>query len=91
MSNAKANSGIQTAILKVGGQAALAAKLKVKQPAISYYLYKRCPAEKAIEIERLTGVPRAAIRPDLFQSTGKQKNVSKKDRPLRSHQKKKAA
>lgn len=74
----KGNAGIQSAIVKLGGQAALAAKLGVKQPAISYYLYKRCPAEKAIEIERLTGVPRSKIRPDLFQ-TGKLKSGRKKN------------
>lgn len=78
MSIPKANSGIQRAILAVGGQVALAEKLGVKQPAISYYLYKRCPAEKAILIEKITGVPRAEIRPDLFLTKGRKKNAANK-------------
>lgn len=78
MSIAKGNTGIQRAILVVGGQAALAELLGVKQPAISYYLYKRCPAEKAIQIEKLTGVPREEIRPDLFTVKDKKKGAGKK-------------
>lgn len=28
---------------------------------------RRVPAERAVEIERLTGIPREQLRPDLFQ------------------------
>lgn len=79
MGTPEANNGIKRAILAVGGQAALAQKLGVKQPAISYYLYKRCPAEKAILIEKITGVPRSEIRPDLF-TKDKQKGGNRKNK-----------
>jgi DNA-binding transcriptional regulator YdaS (Cro superfamily) len=66
---AKANQGVVKAIAVAGGQNALAAALGVSQPTISYYLYQRCPAEKAIEIEIITRVPREEIRPDLFKGS----------------------
>lgn len=79
------NLGVERAIMLVGGQVALAKKLGVKQPAISYYLYQRCPAEKAIAIEELTGIGRAEIRPDLFNKVktakGADKKISRRPRP----------
>lgn len=62
----KSNPGIRRAIAVAGGQEQLAALLGVKQPMISYYLYKKCPAEVAKRIEEKTGINRREIRPDLF-------------------------
>lgn len=60
------NEGVAEAVLLVGGQDRLAEILGVSQPMIHKYLCVRCPAERAVQIERLIGVPRAKIRPDLF-------------------------
>jgi len=63
----KGNKGILLAIEKAGSQQKLADMLKCTQPNIFYWLYSRCPAEKAIEIEKKLGIERHLIRPDLFK------------------------
>ena len=60
------NKGVAEALVLVGGQERLAELLGVSQPMIHKYLCIRCPAERAVQIERLIGVPREKIRPDLF-------------------------
>jgi DNA-binding transcriptional regulator YdaS (Cro superfamily) len=42
----------------------LAAKLGISPSAISQW--HRVPAERTIDIERLTGIPRHDLRPDLY-------------------------
>ena len=49
---------------KVGGMAQLAEKLGIARQAI--YQWSRIPAERVVEVERITGVPRVELRPDLF-------------------------
>jgi DNA-binding transcriptional regulator YdaS (Cro superfamily) len=60
--------GLDEAILKAGSQAALAGMLGVRQSHISNWKNrnKRVPAERVLEIERVTGVPRHKLRPDLY-------------------------
>ena len=43
---------------------AIARELRINRSAIS--LWKRIPAERVIDIERLTGVPREELRPDIY-------------------------
>lgn len=68
----EANKGIVEAIEKSGnngkpGSTHTLAKLcGVTQPAVMHWLYNSCPAEQAVAIEKLTGVERSKIRPDLF-------------------------
>jgi len=45
---------------------ALAAELKITRDAISQWKNK-IPAERVLEIERITGIHRSRLRPDLFQ------------------------
>jgi DNA-binding transcriptional regulator YdaS (Cro superfamily) len=59
------------AIELCGSQAALAAKIGVKQQLISFWLKKSkngVPAEYVLLIERATGgaIPRHALRPDIY-------------------------
>jgi DNA-binding transcriptional regulator YdaS (Cro superfamily) len=49
---------------KMGGIAKLAAALGVKHQ--SFYSWKRVPAERVLELERLTDIPRHELRPDLY-------------------------
>lgn len=42
----------------------LAPRLRLSQSSIS--MWQRIPAERAHEIERLTGIPRHLLRPDLW-------------------------
>jgi DNA-binding transcriptional regulator YdaS (Cro superfamily) len=56
------------ALRRAGSQAALATIVGKRQPAISKRLRGTCRAEptEAIAIERETGVPRAALCPEVF-------------------------
>ena len=52
----------------VGGQTALARLLGLKsQGAIGYWISSgRVPAERVLQVERVTGVSRSLLRPDLY-------------------------
>jgi len=51
---------------KVGGMAQLAAELGIARQAI--YQWTRVPVARVVEIERITGVPRSELRPDIFEA-----------------------
>jgi DNA-binding transcriptional regulator YdaS (Cro superfamily) len=53
---------------KAGGQTALARALGLRsQGSISRWVATgRVPAERVLDIERITGVSRRALRPDLY-------------------------
>jgi DNA-binding transcriptional regulator YdaS (Cro superfamily) len=53
------------AIQVAGGGAALARKLGLKSRQ-AVYLWKRVPSHHVIGVERVTGVPRQILRPDLY-------------------------
>ncbi|HWV19502.1 MAG TPA: Cro/CI family transcriptional regulator [Devosia sp.] len=55
---------VEIAAEKAGGPIALAAALGIKHPAL--YSWKRVPAERVLQIEKLTGVSRHDLRPDVF-------------------------
>ncbi len=60
------NRGVQRAIEIAGGQSELARKLDVEQPAVFHWLNFSCPPERAVAIEKATGVPRGEICPKIF-------------------------
>jgi DNA-binding transcriptional regulator YdaS (Cro superfamily) len=60
----KVAKGLETAIKKAGGVRALARLLGINASAISRWT--EVPARHIISIERLTGVPREVLRPDLY-------------------------
>ena len=64
------DAGIEKAAKAVGTIAALARKLGITRSAI--HQWPRIPAERVIEIERATGVPRNELRPDLYEPTADQ-------------------
>lgn len=49
---------------KAGGVVALARELGIKHTAM--YSWKRVPAERVLDIERITGISRYDMRPDIF-------------------------
>lgn len=55
---------IQNAIENSGGIVALARGLGIKHNAI--YSWKQIPAGRVLEVERLTGISRHVLRPDIF-------------------------
>lgn len=56
--------GLQAAIDAAGNISRLASRVDVTRAAISQW--KRVPAERVLEIEQVTGVPRSTLRPDLY-------------------------
>lgn len=63
----EAKSPLETAIAKVGSQAALASAVGVTQQAVSLWVRKgRVPAEYVVKVELASGVSRAELRPDMF-------------------------
>jgi DNA-binding transcriptional regulator YdaS (Cro superfamily) len=50
----------------VGGQRALAKKLGLSPQAVNRWKRSRIPAERVIEIEKITGVARHVLRPDIY-------------------------
>lgn len=59
---------LEQAIDNAGGQVAMATALGLKQSAISNWVTrkKRVPAERVLSVERLSGVSRHDLRPDLY-------------------------
>lgn len=51
---------------KVGGMTQLASELGIARQAL--YHWKRIPADRVVEIERITGIPRRELRPDLYEA-----------------------
>lgn len=49
---------------KAGGVVALSRELGIKHTAM--YSWKRVPAERVIDVERVTGISRHELRPDIF-------------------------
>lgn len=52
------------AIQAAGGGAALARQLKVRRQAI--YQWQHVPVSRVLDVERITGVSRHDLRPDVF-------------------------
>lgn len=48
----------------VGGLGKLASGLGVKHP--TFYSWKRVPPERVLDFERLTGISRHVLRPDIY-------------------------
>jgi len=60
-------TAIEKACDAAGGQAALAAKIKVTPQAVNLWVSKgRAPTERVLDIERFTGVSRHDLRPDIY-------------------------
>lgn len=63
----KPTDPIQAAIDAAGSQTALAAALGIKAPSVSEWKARgKIPAERVLDVERLTGVSRHDLRPDVF-------------------------
>jgi DNA-binding transcriptional regulator YdaS (Cro superfamily) len=55
---------VQKGAERVGGLGKLADGLGIKHQA--FYSWKKVPAERVLDFERLTDIPRFDIRPDLY-------------------------
>ena len=60
-------SPIEIAVAKAGNTSTLARSLGISHTAVrKWRLLGRPPAERVLEIERVTGVSRYELRPDVF-------------------------
>jgi DNA-binding transcriptional regulator YdaS (Cro superfamily) len=57
---------LRRSIKAAGGYSALAQLLGITQPAV--FQWKRAPSARVLAIEKLTGVPKERLRPDLYPS-----------------------
>jgi len=64
--------GLREALRRAGSPAKLAEKLGVSRQAVSKW--ESVPTRHIIEIERLTGVHRSLLRPDLYLEPGQKIN-----------------
>lgn len=55
---------LRRAAARVGGLAQLASRLKISRAAL--HQWEKVPADRVVEIERITGVSRIELRPDLY-------------------------
>ena len=60
-------SSIEKAVRAVGSQSALARAVKVTPQAVQQWVDAgRVSHKKVIEVERVSGVPRQELRPDIY-------------------------
>lgn len=64
MAKVREDSGLIAAIKAAGGVTRLAEV--VKTTAQNVCKWKRIPAERVIEVEHATGIPREKLRPDIY-------------------------
>jgi DNA-binding transcriptional regulator YdaS (Cro superfamily) len=70
-----AMKGLRKAINLAGGPVAFAKLLKINRRAV-WQWQEVPPAARVIEIERLTGVPREELRPDLYLAPRPRRKMS---------------
>lgn len=58
------NKPLKDAIEVAGGMRSLGRKLGIRHQAISQW--DRCPATRVLDLERLTGIVREILRPDIY-------------------------
>ena len=59
-------STLQQHLSSRGATAELAKAKGISHAAVRQWA-GHCPAERVIEVERITGIPREALRPDLYR------------------------
>ncbi len=60
-----ATNGVRKAIAAKGGAKALADALRLSKQAVSKW--RRVPAARVLQVERVTGIAREDLRPDLYR------------------------
>jgi TorA maturation chaperone TorD len=69
---------LEQAIRTVGGIRELSRLLGISQPAVSNW--KRVPADRILQVESVTGLPRTVIRPDLYEKPLMEEDLDPTDR-----------
>ncbi len=69
---------MREAVLAAGGLRALGRKLGIAWQAVQQW--ERCPPLRVLEVERLTGVSRHRLRPDIYPADGQYTSATGKRR-----------
>ena len=72
----RSDHGLEEAIKVAGSLTVLAERLRTSVQSVAQW--KSVPAERCKEVERVTGVPRWRLRPDLYDPPG----IRRPTRPL---------
>jgi TorA maturation chaperone TorD len=64
------DAGLNEAIRTAGGVSQLAEKIGISQPSVSNW--HKIPAERVLTVEKVTGIPRTTLRPDLYPEQARQ-------------------
>ena len=64
METSDPTAALKRAIDIVGGPSAVARELDISPQAVGQW--RRVPAERVLQLERVSGVPRQELRPDLY-------------------------
>ena len=64
------DAGLNEAIRAAGGVSQLAEKIGISQPSVSNW--HKIPAERVLTVEKVTGIPRSILRPDLYPAAAPQ-------------------
>ena len=62
---AELRKGLRAAFRAAGTQRELARRLRISEQAIGRWTW--VPAGRVLDVERVTGVPREVLRPDLYR------------------------
>jgi len=60
------NEAVMRACEAAGGQTKLARALRISPQAVDAWRRRRIPATRVLEVERVTGIPRWELRPDIY-------------------------
>jgi DNA-binding transcriptional regulator YdaS (Cro superfamily) len=66
MRKGKIDSGFGLAIAAVGTRYRLAKLLGIAVSAV--YQWQRIPTERVVQVEKVTGIPREQLRPELYRT-----------------------
>ena len=69
MSEPERDQGLMLAIEKAGGLRALARELGMSHQALAEW--QRIPADRLLQVEAVTQIPREKLRPDLYRARKK--------------------
>lgn len=70
------NDALERAKQAIGGATALARAMTCDITPQAVWQWKKVPADRVIEVERLTGVSRHELRPDIFGKAAKKERVA---------------
>jgi len=78
MDDAAAISPIELAISLAGGASALSRHFEITPQAVLQW--KKCPADRVLDVERITGISRHELRPDIFGAAPSRSKPSQQER-----------